>query len=292
MLIRYCPAPPLDAAIECIWSTHRTERSRDREHMLPSGRAQLVITLHDSPIRWAAPARFEPGQVQWHSWTRGVIHGPQSRYYMAGPKPPGVVLGASFRSGMAAAILGVSLQELRNRHVSMEELWGYRGLDLHERLAAIRDPYEVCRALEAELIARIRRPLLMHPAVAYALRPDGTDSWSRRIAEIQRRSGYSPRHFIELFHSAVGLTPKHYYRIRRFSSALARLARNTTQGEARLVDVALAAGYSDQAHFSREFRELAGVAPSSYRPRAAGSEHHHVVEPEGKKTSRLPRRRA
>lgn len=287
MLIRYCPAPPLDVAVECIWMSDRLVHAPDREHMLPSGKAQLVITLHDSPIEWAAP----DGRFEWHAWTRGVIHGPQSRYYLAGPKPPGRVVGASFRAGMAAPFLGVSLRELRDRHVSLEALWGYRGLDLQERLAALRDPVQICRMLEAELIARIRRPLLIHPAVAHALRPDRSSLWPRRVAEVQRRSGYSPRHFIELFDSAVGLTPKHYYRVRRFSSALTRLAG----GNVRLADVAQMACYADQAHLAREFRELAGIAPSIYRPRAADSEHHHVVGPlgpSGKKSSRLRSRGA
>ena len=283
-MIRYRPAPPLDAAIDCIWLSQRHEPYQHWEHMLPSGKAQLVIPLHDSPIQWAAPG----SRVEWHSWTRGVIHGPQTRYYLAGAKPPGVVVGASFHVGRAAAILGVSLDELRDRHVSIAELWGYRGLELHERLASMREPMDVCRALEAELIARIRRPLLIHPAVAYALRPEGFSTESPRVEEIQRRTGYSPRHFIELFHSAVGLTPKHFYRVQRFSSTLARLAGSSG---ARLADVAFDAGYADQAHFSREFRDLAGVAPSAYRPPAASSEHHHVVAP-GKKASRLLRRRA
>lgn len=284
-MIRYSPAPPLDAAIDCIWLSQRREHCQHWEHMLPSGKAQLVIPLHDAPIQWASPG----SKIEWHSWTRGVIHGPQARYYLAGPKPPGVVVGASFRVGMAAAILGVSLDELRDRHVSIEELWGYRGLELHDRLASIREPMDVCRALEAELIARIRRPLLIHPAVAYALRPEGLGS--PRVDEIQRRTGYSPRHFIELFHSAVGLTPKHFYRVQRFSGTLARLARSSSEGGTKLADVAFAAGYADQAHFSREFRQLAGVAPSAYCPPAAHSEHHHVVTP-GKKASRLVHRRA
>src|SRR4051812_45340286 len=105
MQIRYCPAPPLDAAIEWIWLSSRTEPSLDYEHMLPSGQAQLVITLHDSPILWAAPST----NVEWQAWTRGVVHGPLSRFYVAGFKPPGRVVGASFRPGLAAAILGVSL---------------------------------------------------------------------------------------------------------------------------------------------------------------------------------------
>lgn len=282
-MIRYCPAPPLDIAIDCIWLSRRHEHFHDWEHMLPSGKAQLVIPLHELPIQWAAP----DDKPQWHTWTRGVVHGPQSRYYLAGPKPPGTVVGASFRVGMAAEILGAPLDELRDRHVSLEELWGYRGLELHDRLASIREPMEICRALEAELLARIRRPLLIHPAIAYALRPDRFDAGSPRVYEIQQRTGYSPRHFIALFHSTVGLTPKHFYRVQRFSSSLARLAR----GETRLADVASAAGYADQAHFSREFRELAGVAPSAYCPPAPNSEHHHVVAP-GKKASRLVRRRA
>jgi len=287
-MIRYSPAPPLDAAIECIWLSRRREHYQHWEHMLPSGKAQLVIPLHESPIQWAAPG----DEIEWHSWTRGVIHGPQSRYYLAGPKPPGVVVGASFRAGMAAAILGAPLHELRDRHVSIEELWGYRGLDLQERLAAIREPMDVCRALEAELIARMRRPLLIHPAVAYALRPEVLRTWSPRVEEVQRRTGYSPRHFIQLFHSAVGLTPKHFYRVQRFASVLSRLAQVSNEGGARLADVAFAAGYADQAHFSREFRELAGVSPSAYRPPAPDSERHHVVSDPGKKSSRLVRRRS
>ncbi|WP_116809388.1 helix-turn-helix domain-containing protein [Steroidobacter cummioxidans] len=282
-MIRYRPAPPLDAVIDCIWLNHRREHCPNWEHMLPSGKAHLVIALHNSPIHWAAPG----SKVEWHSWTRGVIHGPQSRYYVAGPKPPGVVVGASFRVGMAAAVLDASLDELRDRHVSIEELWGYRGLQLHERLASLQEPMAICRALEAELIARMRRPLLIHPAVAYALRPDGLGT---RVDQIQRRTGYSPRHFIDLFHSAVGLTPKHFYRVQRFSSALTRLAQRQSDGGG-LAEVALAAGYADQAHFSREFRELAGVAPSAYCPPAVNSEHHHVVSASGKKASRLVRRR-
>src|SRR5688572_30171497 len=101
MFERYRPSAPLNVAIDCIWFSRRNEGSASREHMLPTGNANLVITLHDSPIDWA----HDNGGIQWRSWTRGVVHGPQKRYYLVGPKPKGAVVGVSFKPGMAAALL-------------------------------------------------------------------------------------------------------------------------------------------------------------------------------------------
>ena len=42
-----------------------------------------------------------------------------------------------------------------------------------------------------------------------------------------------------------------------------------------MVDVAIEGGYSDQAHFSREFRGFSGTTPSEYR-RIAPSDAHHL----------------
>lgn len=270
MMIRHRPTAPLNAAVDCLWWSRRSDDSRVSEHMLPSGKAHLIFSLHDSPITWAAPSRHN----EFRSWTRGIVHGPQSSYYVTGPKPKGRVIGVSFHAGMAGALLGVPLDELRDRHVCIEDIWGSRATELRERLATALTPQAAIAILERDLIARMQRPLLLHPAVAQALRPALLNP-AIRVAEIQQRSGYSPRHFIELFRANVGLAPKQFYRIQRFSTALARIAC----GRTTLADVAISSGYADQAHLSREFRELAGVSPSAYSPAGPESEHHHLVHP-------------
>ena len=265
-LITRRPSPPLDLFVETLWWSRRDAPWVDCEHILPTGTAQLIITLHDQPIAWRAP-----GNSAWNTWRGGVVHGPQSSFYIAGPKPTGALMGVAFRPA-AAALLGAPLSELTDRHITLDALWGTRAQQLRERLMEARDADSALQLLEGELMSRIRRPLLVHPAVAYALEAKSSGDGSMLVRDVQQETGYSARHFIELFRSHVGLTPKHYYRLRRFS----RLLRGYAKREATLSQLAALLDYSDQSHLTREFREFAGVAPTRYCPRSPTSPHHHV----------------
>jgi AraC-like DNA-binding protein len=69
----------------------------------------------------------------------------------------------------------------------------------------------------------------------------------------------------------MGLSPKIYCRVQRFQRVIRRL---TAEPAASWADVALDAGYSDQPHFAREFRRLAGITPGACR--ALAPRGHHV----------------
>ncbi|MNG36878.1 Helix-turn-helix domain protein [compost metagenome] len=57
----------------------------------------------------------------------------------------------------------------------------------------------------------------------------------------------------------------------RFDRVLALAADDPARAWA---DIALAAGYSDQAHLSREFSALAGLSPQAWRQTGAASPRH------------------
>jgi AraC-like DNA-binding protein len=267
-LIRYRPPAPLDRYVECFWWSRRDRAEAFGEHMLPSGSVQMIFALHDAAILCTPSSSSGDPLV----WSGAIVHGPQWTYYKSGPKPAGTAVGVSFRPGAAANILGLPVKELVDRHVTADALWGVRARELRERLLAAQDATAAFGMLEAELSARLDCPSRMHPAVAQALAWRAGGWGSSRVAEIQRRAGYSPRHFIALFRAAVGLTPKHYYRVKRFGTALQGLAGGSAGS---LADLAASAGYSDQAHLRREFREFSGVTPTQYRPRDRGSILHH-----------------
>jgi AraC family transcriptional regulator len=81
------------------------------------------------------------------------------------------------------------------------------------------------------------------------------------LAEIAAAVGVPPSHFAHAFRRHFRTTVGAYVRSLRLDWALEQITRSG----ASLAEVALAAGYSDQSHFTRECRRLRGVSPGEYR---------------------------
>ena len=81
-----------------------------------------------------------------------------------------------------------------------------------------------------------------------------------RVSSLQRETSLSRARATERFREQIGTRPKQYARLVRFRHVLERLQDDA----AVLADVALEAGYYDQAHMNAEFRELAGVSPTVF----------------------------
>jgi AraC family transcriptional regulator len=71
----------------------------------------------------------------------------------------------------------------------------------------------------------------------------------------------SPAHFARKFKSAFG-EPPHAYVVRR---RLEKACHLMMTGRTSLCEIALSAGFSDQAHLSRLFRRAFGQSPASWR---------------------------
>ena len=73
----------------------------------------------------------------------------------------------------------------------------------------------------------------------------------------------------------MGLTPKRYARVLRFGVLLPSLAPSLVRlGPRDWAQLAAGAGYFDQSHLIREFRQFAGMAPGAYAPVSADQPAH------------------
>jgi AraC family transcriptional regulator len=82
-----------------------------------------------------------------------------------------------------------------------------------------------------------------------------------RISELAASARLSKSHFSRAFKTHFGRSPQQYILERR----VARAQRLMLVSDSRLCEIAIACGFSDQAHLSRMFRRTVGDSPNAWR---------------------------
>lgn len=268
------PPPHLQPFVKLLWASSPdgapTERPGAREHVLPTGGMHLVFRLSGPPLKLFGGPDDMRGQTCGYT----IVGGARAASYMRDVSVATRSVGAQLQPGAARALLGAPEDALASQHTPLDALWGAQQTDaaleqVHaagglERQLAVFETLLAQRVIDS-LSAGLRG---LHPAIASTLGPLARENPS--IAGLVTRSGYSHRRFIALFRGAIGLSPKEYARVMRFDRALT-LAADPAQSWA---EIALTAGYSDQAHLSREFSSLAGMSPQTWRRTGATSPRH------------------
>jgi len=239
----YVPRKPLSDFVALLWYWRGHDSAHSCERILPTGTVDLVITLNRGEA-------FHAG-----------LSGPKSRAFTIRRSTHDEFLGVHFVHAGAFLFLGVPSGELHNVSCSLASLWTggmtRRLLDRLNEAKTIQRKFEV---LEKTLLSAATGPLRHHPLVSFAtseLRRD-TNLSSSELAE---RAGFSQRRFIQIFEERVGLKPKLFSRIVRFQKVIRAINSKLTVD---WLDVALNAGYYDQAHFIHEFQQFSGVTPAEY----------------------------
>jgi transcriptional regulator GlxA family with amidase domain len=90
------------------------------------------------------------------------------------------------------------------------------------------------------------------------------DPAAARVAALGPLVGLGERQLRRRFRAGVGYGPKTLARVLRFQRLLA-LLRDDRPGRPGLAEVAVMAGYADQAHMTAECVRLAGRSPAALR---------------------------
>ena len=176
------------------------------------------------------------------------IAGPDTRARVVALAPGTRFVGVRLRPGVAGAVLRVPASELCNCTADAAEVVGYEvAAPLLEALAGGGDPHALL--LQAVLERGVRAPdPLVRAAVAALGQPRA------RVSLVAAELGVSARQLQRLVSSAAGYGPKLLARILRFQ-------RLQALAPAPLLELALEAGYADQAHMTAEVGLLAGLSP-------------------------------
>jgi AraC-like DNA-binding protein len=254
--VEHRPRPELRAHVECVWLASDTRaRRREPERVVPDGCPELIVHLADRFARQRG-GRFV---VQPRAFLAGTL----TRPWLLRPGRRVSTLGVRFRPGAVTSLLPVSMPEATDRETPLAAIVGGRAAAaLLRALRTARGEAERFAAAEEWLANRLAvapaRVGGASPAVRLLLDARG----AARIDDVARRLRWTRRRLERTFARELGIRPKLFARIVRLNAVLASL---DAAERASAVDMALAAGYFDQAHLLRDFRGIAGRPPGAVR---------------------------
>jgi AraC-like DNA-binding protein len=229
------PPPALAPWVRCLWEL--TVQGEGAGRVVPDGFMDLVAS----------------GPVV-------TLAGPDTRPWPVRRRAGAVAVGVRFHPGAAPALLGPPASELRDLRVTPDALWGRAGRELAERVGAAASPEARLGAMVAALGDRLDGAQPPDPLVAAAVAWLERDPASTaRVGALGPAVGLGQRQLRRRFLTGVGYGPKTLARVLRFQRLLGLLRA----GPPSLAEVAVRAGYADQAHMTTECTRLAGRSPAT-----------------------------
>lgn len=239
--IRYHASPDLAPYIEHFWGVGWDLRGRPAERVanLPHPSVHLTFEKKSgATVMGIKRGKFDR-QLTGHGW----------------------VLGVKFTPGGFHPFALVPTSRFTDREIPLRDVFGPGADRLMRRvLTAEQDSHRV------EMIEEFLRGLEPKPdsnvtdvsRIVYAVLSDRS---VLRVEDLVARYGLPKRTLQRLFAKYVGVTPKWVIQRYRLHEAAEQLEKDPAVNQPEL---ALALGYSDQAHFIRDFKRIVGVSPAAY----------------------------
>lgn len=230
--------PPVDLAryVQAFWFLEHTGVHSLTKTLHPDG--GIGINLSNAPAM--AASMPSPDLPRGGSFSVAI----QPRSYSAGVRlQPG-----------NKAVLPQLIEAVRSA-------WNDRSTEAPDAASPIDRCMRLSDALRSRVRSRSNTPARTEDAIELAMHHDASMS----VARLARLVCTTPRTLERDFARKVGMSPAHFLTVQRYVRALDLVLRSDRE----LSDVALQAGYSDQAHMSRDFSHRLGISPLRARRRHA-----------------------
>jgi AraC-like DNA-binding protein len=174
-----------------------------------------------------------------------------------------VMIIAVFQPYGINRLLGIAGNEIRDKIIATEDIFGGLALILHDKLyekSGLEVKLQILNNFFIELSAKktISNLILIQASLTYILKSKGDIS----IDQLVKHTGYTERHIERAFNESIGLSPKKFGNIVKLHCFL-----NLLKGKSKhdnFTNFCYEAGYADQSHLIKEFKKYTGITPTQY----------------------------
>lgn len=214
------------------------------EHrVLPDGRCDIILRFHSDGTK-PLGAIFP------------LVTGAATRFHIVPIASGTGYVGVRLRPGVAQGVLGLDPRKITNRVIA-----GEVAFELLPDLRQLCDPapsIDVLMNRLADFIQQRSVHVTVDPMTARLIDTLHVTGGRVPISDIATLHGIDVRTMHRRVAEATGLTPKQLAMVIQFQRALRLRFREGLDAAA----TAFEAGYADQAHMSRTFRQMGGISPA------------------------------
>lgn len=248
------PECHLSELVETIFHLKDYSPDHATERIVPDGSASIVIEL-DGQQRWIADTQtHEPIEFFNGQW----LSGPHRDHFCISALKNTELLAIRFPPGGLFPLLKCAVDEFSDRVIDARDLLDGAIRHLRSEILLVDSSEEKVRLAENFLQENCDFALKQPAGISAAVRELRADPTQANLSQLVEASGYSRKQFIHLFRKHIGLRPKDYQRVMRFSEAL---RQTQTVKAVNWAAVSIDCGYSDQSHLIRDFRKFSGFSP-------------------------------
>jgi len=221
----------------------------DTRHIrvLPDSCVELFINYTQTPVAIIGE--------ELHS--RSIITSRMSRPTDVQMRKGSGCLAICFQAGMAYKFFHLPMHILADNVVALEAIWKEKAAEIEGRLAEA--PHNQARVnIVQQLLTEQIAGSNDDPQLIYCLEQAKLNQESLTVSQLAKKIGLSQRQLSRRFQQHVGLSPKEYLRVSRFTHSLQHLKRYPA---CSLTEIAYESRYFDQAHFIRDYKEYTGYTP-------------------------------
>ena len=257
MLIEaFYPTPLTANIIESYWFLRAKSSSTERPliyNCLPTGTIELIIHLDDNRSEYLT-------DDQWEAFPEAFVVGLKEKPIMWRMPVKGTALfGIRFKPEALVHLFEFPVSGLLNKFVDATVFLGKEKISLISKIQQAADNQK--RIYVIEIFLKAHQMTTWYPVKSYFSRAASIirhANPSISIDQLSKDIRVSERHLQRMFKVHLGVSPKTYLSLIRFQKVYQFLQTNPGVS---LSEVAYNFGFSDQAHFIRDFKKYSGKTP-------------------------------
>lgn len=249
---RILPAPDLQRYVESYWIVQDDDPTVVHQKIIPDGFPEVIFHFGDT-------YRINISGT-WMEQSRSLLAGQIKKHFFLENTGRSDMIGIKFQPSAIALLFQVPMDAFTDKVVDLEEALGDKAASWKAIAFSHEAPEKKIEALEHFIRDAVKQVKAETPLIDTCLQEIFSSHGMCSVSDLAQKAGVSERYLEQQFKKQVGLSPKFYARIIRFS----RIFQLVQEENPVWSDLVYGAGFYDQSHFIRNFKSFTGEDPSRY----------------------------